>query len=68
MKGYKPKKRKPQIKGPQINDKKPQIICLNGQYYKPIIATTDIPAFSSATALWWENPYDRLSKNNKSTK
>ncbi len=66
MKNYKPKV-KPQINDHQINDKKPQIICLNGQYYAPVMATTDLPAFSSATALW-ENPYDRLSKNNKSTK
>ena len=68
MKGYKPKNNKPQIKVNQANDKKPQIICLNGQYYAPVIATTDLPAFSTATALWWEDPHDRLPKNNKPTK
>lgn len=56
MKGYKPK------------NNKPQIICINGQYYTPIIVNKDMPALSSATALWWEDPHGKPSKNNKPTK
>ena len=64
MKGYKSK-----VKKYQADYKKSEIICLNGQYYAPAaIATTDLPAFSSATALWWKDSHDRLPKNNKSTK
>ena len=64
MKGYKSK-----LKKYQANYKKSEIICINGQYYAPAaMATTDLPAFSSATALWREDSHDRLSKNNKPTK
>lgn len=56
------------MKGHKTKTNKPEIICINGQYYTPIIVNKDTAALSSATVSWWEDSYDRLPKNNKTTK